>query len=67
MVCQDKHPSLETEIVKTSQGTYASSQKNNLCNLPTNNCFLDKKQLFGFRFVGSPLHSYPDHVTRPFV
>ena len=23
-------PSLETEIVKTSQGTYASSQKNNL-------------------------------------
>ena len=38
MVCQDKHPLLETEIVKTSQGTYASSQKNNLtCHLPMNN------------------------------
>ena len=30
LACQDEHPSLETEIVKTSQGTYASSQKNNL-------------------------------------
>ena len=65
LACKDKLLSHETEIVKKNSEEVASSQNYDLtCHLPTKNCFLDhEKQLLGFRFGGSPLHSHSDHVT----